>query len=169
MGSIATRNSYLTHIGVRRRKYKLRELLKVEQLVHRAVILLNHSIDILKLRAHKLLFHKIVKLAARNLIVVVDIESIEKLHWLKLRMACQILPPQLDQSLICRQISEQLSNNAINGGKLEGALNRIEFGLSCLIVCEVFIEDPFELFSEQVLLLCVNKAIFGKKSVSDMS
>ena len=84
-------------------------------------------------------------------------------------MACQILPPQLDQSLICRQISEQLSNNAINGGKLEGALNRIEFGLSCLIVCEVFIEDPFELFSEQVLLLCVNKAIFGKKSVSDMS
>ena len=129
---------------------------------------MNHSVDILKLWAQKLLVHKVVKLAARNLTVVVDIDSFEELHWLKLRMACQILPPQLDQSLICRQISEQLSNDAINGGKLEGALNRIEFGLSCLIICEVFIEDPFELFSEQVLLLCVNKAIFGEKSVSDI-
>ena len=109
---------------------------------------MNHSVDILNLRAQKLLVHKVVKLAARNLTVVVDIDSFEELHWLKLRMACQILPPQLDQSLICRQISEQLSNDAINGGKLEGALNRIEFGLSCLIICEVFIEDPFELFSE---------------------
>ena len=106
LGSKAARRSNLPHVGVRRGKDKLTELLIVDQLVHCAIIFLNHPVDILKLRAQELLVHKVVKLTARNLTVVVDIESLEELHWLKFRMASQILPPQFDQSFVCRQISK---------------------------------------------------------------
>lgn len=82
---------HLAQVGIGRGQTKLLELLKVEHLVHGAVIFLHNSISILEPRVQELFAHEVINLITTQLAIAIHVKMLKQSLWLKVRVPGQIL------------------------------------------------------------------------------